>query len=135
MPKAKRGSKAAQKKRVHHSPTPPPQLSSEDEGPPPVEPDIIPDSQPDNISDTFLPDLTPSSQDITVSKKTRRNVILSDDEEEDLAEWIRGHPAIYDKQCKAYRDIRKKEVLWTEKASAMDMEGRNSFFFAYIYMS
>ncbi len=58
-------------------------------------------------------------------------LILTDADEEDLIKWITDHPALYVKTSKAYKDIPKKDVLWTDKANQLCYESRFVFLLVF----
>ena len=57
-------------------------------------------------------------------KKRKKNkaVILSEEQEVQLGEWLRNHPEFYTKSLKAYKDVGKKRSLWDDKAAELKME-------------
>ncbi len=56
-------------------------------------------------------------------KRTRRKgLVLTEDQEVSLGEWLRNHPEIYTKSMKAYKEIDKKKRLWEEKADELGLE-------------
>ncbi len=60
-------------------------------------------------------------------------LILTDADEEDFVKWIKDNPALYEKIGKAYKDVKKKEVLWTGKAKDIGQESR--FIFLLVFAS
>ncbi len=55
-------------------------------------------------------------------KKRRKNLILTEELELNLADWLRCHPEIYSKRLPAFKDIAKKERLWEKKAAELQLE-------------
>ena len=57
--------------------------------------------------------------------------MLSDDVEDDLIEWVKQTPCLYNKGLKDYRDAQKRNRLWHEKAEELGMSGKFKLFFGY----
>jgi hypothetical protein len=51
-----------------------------------------------------------------------QKLALSSKEEDELAEWVREHPDLYDKSSKVYKDIEKRRRLWRLKAEEMGVD-------------
>ena len=67
----------------------------------------------------------PSEGESSQSKtKRKRNfgLILSQNQEVDLAEWIRANPMLYVRTMTAFKDGKKKKDLWADKAEEMEVE-------------
>ena len=69
---------------------------------------------------------TPSSdggaEDRKGGEKARRKKInYSEEEEIELADWLKTHPHIYTKGLRDYKDTDKKTRLWEEKAKDMNV--------------
>lgn len=63
------------------------------------------------------------SQPAPKSKRTKRKaLVLTEEQEVDLAEWIRIHPEIYSKGLKSYKDSGRKKKLWDDKAEELNIE-------------
>ncbi|KAM9328235.1 uncharacterized protein KZ484_019575 isoform 2-T4 [Pholidichthys leucotaenia] len=52
-------------------------------------------------------------------RKERASAILTEVEEDNMLEWLRKHPEIYNKKLKNYKNMPKKVALWEEKAFEM----------------
>lgn len=50
----------------------------------------------------------------------RKKIQLTEEQEEDLAYWLRDNPCIYDKSQAAYKDTAAKNSLFEEKARSME---------------
>ena len=48
---------------------------------------------------------------------------MTDAQEDEMAEWLKNHPEMYNKAEKDYRDRDRKEAAWATQATAMGMEG------------
>ena len=71
----------------------------------------------------------PSEGESSQSKtKRKRNfgLILSQNQEVDLAEWIRANPMLYVRTMTAFKDGKKKKDLWADKAEEMEVESEAS---------
>ena len=62
-------------------------------------------------------DSQPSSK-----KKRKPNLMLSEQQEDDVADWIQEHPLFYSKGVKEYNDTAKKQRLWNMKAREHNLE-------------
>ena len=51
------------------------------------------------------------------SKKTKVCCSLTKMEEQNMVEWLEENPIIYNKKLKTFKDTKKKEYLWREKAA------------------
>ena len=51
------------------------------------------------------------------------------DNQDELAEWVRGYEWLYNKGCKANKDTKKKLALYAEKAAEMGQELTGKFLF------
>ncbi|CAH1274740.1 Hypp5408 [Branchiostoma lanceolatum] len=61
-----------------------------------------------------------SDESNQVQKKRRKDkttVSLTEEEEQDLIEWVRDHPKLYKKRLKGYKNVQREEATWQEKAS------------------
>ena len=67
-------------------------------------------------------DLKEATQDIQSHGryKKKRLVSLTDAQEDEMAEWLKNHPEMYNRE---YRDMDRKEAAWATQARAMGMEG------------
>lgn len=104
--------KPAKKARVDKKKQPEPE--SEEEPEPEFE-------EQDSSSESSLhvdPDQPPSK------KRTRKRyeLLLADDQETGMAEWLRAHPYLYTKGDRDYRDADKKKALWQTKAQEMEVD-------------
>ena len=82
------------------SPTPPP-------SPPPE----------DGEDDTTQPSTSGATK-----KKRKSPVILTEEQEIDMGEWLRQNPMLYIKAMKEYKNTLKKSRLWDEKAAELHLE-------------
>lgn len=56
-------------------------------------------------------------------KRTKKKALLLTEEQEvNMGEWLRSHPELFTKSLKAYKDSAKKSKLWDDKADEMDVE-------------
>ena len=77
-------------------------------------------TQSDNTDD--LEEATQDSQSQGRFKK-KRLVRMTDGQEDEMAEWLKNHPEMYNKAKKEYRDTNRKEAAWATQARAMGLEG------------
>ena len=59
----------------------------------------------------------------TQGRFKKRLVRMTDGQEDEMAEWLKNHPEMYNKAKKEYRDTDRKEAAWATQARAMGMEG------------
>ena len=60
---------------------------------------------------------------ILKAKRRRRDPLtLSDKNEDDVIEWLKQNPCLYDKTLKEYRNVSKKAKLWADKEKELDIE-------------
>ena len=57
-------------------------------------------------------------------RKVRDRLNLSQEQEEDLANWLQDNPMLYNKGSRDYKDTEKKKKLWEDKAKELDMTGK-----------
>ena len=117
---------------------------------PDVQPDVRPDVKPDVDTD-IKPDIQPDVQPLSgvqtsdpvifdsqsypacsdeesqpPSKKCRKaNLNLTDDNEEDIVDWIKNNELLYNKGLKSYKDTQKKSRLWGLKAKEFGLEAKD----------
>ncbi|XP_078670805.1 uncharacterized protein LOC144910952 [Branchiostoma floridae x Branchiostoma belcheri] len=60
-----------------------------------------------------------SNLGLQVKKRKTTIATLAEAEEESMLTWLREHPELYNKKAKEYKNLRRKETLWQEKASDM----------------
>ena len=53
------------------------------------------------------------------SKRFKKDRVLTAEEEEDVAEWVRDNESIYNKKMELYRNSEKKRALWESKAAEL----------------
>ncbi len=76
--------------------------------------DATPDVPDVPITSTHnTPPESPVEPSSNKSKKMRQ---LTAEEEDDMAEWLKDNPCIYNKKLDSYRQIDMKKRLWIEKA-------------------
>lgn len=97
------------------TPTPPPtQPAPEDDDTDRESVDVEEEAQQSDAQDEEVPCSQPS-------KRRKASLILSDDQEEDVIEWLKEHPVLYTKTMRDYKDRAKKMQLWEEKAKEMGL--------------
>ena len=112
-----------------------PPVEASEEPEPPEQPDELPATQasssdpgdtatlatqPEDTDD--LEEATQDSQSQGRFKK-KRLVRMTDGQEDEMAEWLKNHPEMYNKAKKEYRDTDRKEAAWATQARAMGLEG------------
>jgi len=98
--KKRREDERREEEEAARSPTPPP-------SPPPE----------DGEDDTTQPSTSGATK-----KKRKSPVILTEEQEIDMGEWLRQNPMLYSKAMKEYKNTLKKNRLWDEKAAELDLE-------------
>ncbi|XP_041474526.1 uncharacterized protein LOC121423264 [Lytechinus variegatus] len=74
-------------------------------------------------SDSQHPHLERDDEQQQPHKKSRRKALLLDnDTQEQLFEWVREHELLWRKGATDYKDTKKKMELWTRKARELDIE-------------
>lgn len=58
-------------------------------------------------------------------KKRTNTVIISDEDEERVVEWLIDHPLMYNKKFKQYKESDKKEKLCEEIGAELALTGRH----------
>ena len=67
-------------------------------------------------------DTTQPSTSGATKKKRKSPVILTEEQEIDVGEWLRQNPMLYIKAMKEYKNTLKKSRLWEEKAAELHLE-------------
>lgn len=93
------------------TPSTAPQVSLPDVAPPPVAVAYDSDSGESVLS---------SASELATTKQRRKNVNFSNEQEQDLAEWLQQHPYLYNLAEPNYRNKPLKDRLKAEKAASMD---------------
>ena len=69
-----------------------------------------------------------ADKDEKAAKKTRKTPVhLTDDQEIDLAEWIKQQPIIYSRGDKEFLDVQKRKLLWHGKAQELKISRKFTF--------
>ena len=56
------------------------------------------------------------------SKSKLKKLVLTPEEEDDLAEWVREHTDVYDKSSKGYKNIDRRKRVWRLKAEEIKVD-------------
>lgn len=56
-------------------------------------------------------------------EKKEKFLNFTDEQEEELVEWLKNHEIFYNKALKTYKDTKMKQRLWSDKAKEMGLEG------------
>ncbi len=83
-----------------------PSLSSDDEH----------DDATSDVSITYTPTTQPDLPVEPPSKKSKKVRQLTAEEEDNMAEWLKDNPSIYNKKLDSYCQTDMKKRLWIEKA-------------------
>ena len=69
-----------------------------------------------------------SGKEDTMGRRKKASIthILDEEEEEELAEWWRENPGLYDKSNETYRRKAKKDQLIVEEAARMGVQGSDA---------
>ena len=81
----------------------------------PEDPDPQPQSHPVQSQDIHLPQ----------RKKRRAALNLSDQEEVHRVEWVKDNEIVYNKGLRVYKDTKRKQQLWEDKAREMNLNVRD----------
>jgi hypothetical protein len=55
-------------------------------------------------------------------RKKSKTVVLTDEQEVEVGEWLRMHPELYTKGLKGYKEVAKKQKLWADKTEELKLE-------------
>ncbi len=104
---------------IHEQPT-----TKEPEGPDAeaAEPHV----RQDGIGDTHIP---PTQSDQMKKHIKSTSVILSDEDEACVVEWLADHPLMYNKKIEEYKETDKKEKLWEELGEELGFTSRHKLIF------
>ena len=72
------------------------------------------------------PDVGPDAGPSGADKKSRRKktaINFTEEQEDIIIEWLKDHDIIYSKGSRMYKDTDKKNKLWNELASSMNVCG------------
>nr|XP_054766060.1 PAX-interacting protein 1-like [Lytechinus pictus] len=58
----------------------------------------------------------------TEKRSKKKTLVLTDEQEADMADWLKSHPLLYTKTMKEYKDTAKKIDLWNDKANELNVE-------------
>jgi len=58
-----------------------------------------------------------------IEKKKLIKVLLEEDKEEEVLEWIKANPTLYDKSLKGYKNKSEKDAKWCIKAEEIGISG------------
>ncbi len=79
--------------------------------------------QEGSIGDTRI---SPTQLDPSSRKRIKgTSVILSDEDEACVVEWLADHPLMYKKKIKEYKETDKKQKLWEELGVELGFTGRH----------
>ena len=56
------------------------------------------------------------------NKKKKDPLYITDDQADDIIQWLKEHPCIYNKGLRDYRDTAKKSKLWQDKAKDLGLD-------------
>ena len=49
---------------------------------------------------------------------------FTNDQEEEIVDWLKDNPVIYNKRLREYKNAASKKELWKKKAQDMDIDGK-----------
>ena len=70
---------------------------------------------------------TATSASASLPKKTRSSGFISEEDEEQMIEWLQENRFIYDMKSKQYKDKSGKTTAWQEQANNLGCEGKLKF--------
>ena len=92
---------------------------------PPLEsPSPPPSPVSDNQADSEVGE-GPLHHDTQPEKRKKKKAVpltLTEQQEDDVVEWIRDNPILYSKGLKEYKDTARKQRLWEEKGRELNLE-------------
>ncbi|XP_072171008.1 uncharacterized protein [Diadema setosum] len=79
----------------------------------------------DNVIIDIGDDVDVPDEDESVSRRSRRSTTKINNEavEDDLVEWLRENPILWDSTQRDFRQAKKKESMWTDKAKELNRSG------------
>ncbi len=86
-------------------------------------------TQESSIGDTPIP---PTQLDVSNKCIKSTSVILSDEDEARVVEWLADHPLMFNKTIKEYKETDKKKKLWEELGEELGFTGRHKIEFLFI---
>ena len=124
----KRGNKGKGKKMLPSGPTEPRERTPSP-APSQVEEEQQAEQEPPSMAtseETSQPSSRSSSRSqspsVRPSKKAKTFTDLTTNQEDDMASWLEVNELIYNKKLNAYKDFRKKDILWELKAAELDKD-------------
>ncbi len=99
---------------------------------PPVEPPVIQrtdatetdDEDINTQKEAILPDPQSDHEELCAEEGSqpadkKRKIVtdLTPEQEEDMIQWLRDHPVLWNKKLTDYKDITLKDALWQEQAN------------------
>lgn len=79
---------------------------------------VLPQPEEQESGENIVNDASPEP-DPKKQKKDKILVVLTEEEENVMVEWLEANPILYNKKLKTYKDTSKKDTLWREKALEM----------------
>ncbi len=89
------------------------------------EPEVVEAAEPTLTQDSTGDNPIPPSQPDPRKHEKNTSVILSDNEETRVVEWLTDYPLMYNKNIKEYKETDKKEKLWDELGEELGYTGRH----------
>ena len=79
----------------------------------------------------------PQAQDLHVEpsqgtpankRKRKEGLMMSEDKEDNVAQWILANPILYNKARRDYKDAKRKQRMWEQKAKELGVDGKTLFY-------
>ena len=64
----------------------------------------------------------PSASAPPKKREKKKGLILTDEQETLLSDWLKENPMLYTKSMKEFKDTAKKTSMWNDKAAELDLE-------------
>jgi len=61
-------------------------------------------------------------EDLGQHRKRRDKLFLTEEQEQDVAEWYQAHEVLYNKARKEYKDVKMKSRLYEDKAASLNVD-------------
>jgi len=76
-------------------------------------------------SETFVPEVQAPQQDTAQepSKKVVTKILLDEEKEEEILEWIKSNSTHHDKSFKGFKNKSDKDAKWNQKAEELGISG------------
>ena len=87
----------------------------------------VPEETESDVNETLPPPSPPQPQEENNKKprNSRAPLFLTEEQEEDLADWVKSHECLYMKGKREYKDTALKKNLWEKKAEELGVSTKS----------